>query len=142
MQLKRLLVAFDGSPSANKAFDTALELAADSPGKVEHIYVVAVAQPPEPADLVEMEAILDAAAEHFNKLFTELHCKAAGKPVAVHTEVLAGHPANQIVHYAVEKECDLILIGQRGKSRMEEWLLGSVSKRVATYARCSVLIVK
>lgn len=142
MQLKRLLVAFDGSPSAVKAFDTALDMAGICSGSVQEIYVVAVAQPPEPADLVEVDAILDGATEYFGKLFAELTEKAKDKPVTVTTEVLVGHPANQVVHYAAEKQCDLILIGQRGKSRVEEWLLGSVSKRVASYARCSVLIVK
>lgn len=38
--------------------------------------------------------------------------------------------------------CDMICIGQRGKSRIQQWLLGSVSKRVATYAHCTVTIVK
>jgi len=142
MQMKRLLVAFDGSSSAAKAFDTALDMADLCPGCVRDIYVVAVAQPPEPADLVEMDAVLDGATEFFGKLFAELREKAKGRDVAITTEVLVGHPANQIVHYAAEKQCDMILIGQRGKSRMEQWLLGSVSKRVASYAHCSVLIVK
>ncbi len=33
-------------------------------------------------------------------------------------------------------------MGQRGMSKIERWLLGSVSRRVATYATCPVVIVK
>ncbi len=142
LALKKLLVAFDGSPSSYKAFDTALEMSNICRGASHEIYVLAIAQPPEPADLVEMDAIIDAATEHYEELFKGLRDKAASAGDILTTEVVVGHPADQIVHYAAEKRCDMILMGQRGKTRVEQWLLGSVSKRVAAYAHCSVLIVK
>lgn len=142
LALKKLLVAFDGSPSSYKAFDTALEMSNLCQGASHEIYVLAIVQPPEPADIVEIDAIIDAATEHYEELFKGLREKAVAAGDILTTEVLAGHPADQIVHYAVEKGCDMILMGQRGKSKMEQWLLGSVSKRVASYAHCSVLIVK
>jgi len=142
LTLKKLLVAFDGSPSSYKAFDFALEMSNLCRGASHEIFVLAVAQPPEPADIVEMDAIIDAATEHYEELFKELRQKAVAAGDIVTTEIAVGHPADQIVHYAAEKGCDMILIGQRGKSRMEQWLLGSVSKRVAAYAHCTVTIVK
>lgn len=142
LTLKKLLVAFDGSPSSYKAFDFALEMTNICQGASHEIYVLAVVQPPEPADLVEMDAIIDAATEHYEELFRDLREKAVAAGGILTTEVAVGHPADQIVHYAAEKECDMILIGQRGKSKMEQWLLGSVSKRVASYAHCTVTIVK
>lgn len=142
LTLKKLLVAFDGSPSSFKAFDFALEMSNLCQGASHEIYVLAVAQPPEPADIVEMDAVIEAATEHYEELFKELRQKAVAAGDIVTTEVAVGHPADQIVHYAAEKGCDMILIGQRGKSRMEQWLLGSVSKRVAAYAHCTVTIVK
>jgi Kef-type K+ transport system membrane component KefB len=48
--------------------------------------------------------------------------------------IVVGHPA--------DKDCDMIIIGQRGKSRIQTWLLGSVSKRVTSHAPCTVVIVK
>jgi nucleotide-binding universal stress UspA family protein len=142
LTLKKLLVAFDGSPSSYKAFDYALEMSNLCKAASHEIYVLAVVQPPEPADLVEMDAIIDAATEHYEELFRGLSEKALAAGDILTTEVAVGHPADQIVHYAAEKNCDLILIGQRGKSKMEQWLLGSVSKRVASYAHCTVTIVK
>jgi len=142
LALKKLLVAFDGSPSSYKAFDTALEMSNICQGASHEIYVLAVVQPPEPADIVEIDAIIDAATEHYEELFKGLCEKAVSAGDILTTEVAVGHPADQVVHYAVEKGCDMILIGQRGKSRVEQWLLGSVSKRVASYAHCSVMIVK
>ena len=136
---KKVVIAFDGSPSAYKAFDLALEMC---PEASPEIFVVSVVQPPEQAEIVEMDAVIDAASEHFAKLFPDLRDKALKSSARITTEVLIGHPADQIVHYAAEKQCDVILVGQRGKSRIQQWLLGSVSKRIATYAHCTVTIVK
>jgi len=142
LTLKKLLVAFDGSPYAMKAFDFALELSNLSPEPSHEIYVLSVVQVPEPADLVEMDAIIDSATEHYEEMFKELRQKGAAANVPVTTEVAVGHPADQIVHYAAEKGCDMVILGHRGKSRMEKWLIGSVSKRVTTYAPCTVTIVR
>jgi len=56
--------------------------------------------------------------------------------------VRVGHPAEQIVHMASEEDVDLIAMGHRGKTIVARWLLGSVSKRVLSYAHCTVAIVR
>jgi len=140
--LKRILVAFDGSPQSYKAFDFALEMTKLCPGAGPEIMVISVAQPPEPADIVEVDAIIDSATQHYEELFKGLMEKAKEKNIEIKTEVVVGHPADQIVRYAKEKNSDMVIVGQKGKSKVESWLLGSVSKRVATYAPCTVTIVK
>jgi nucleotide-binding universal stress UspA family protein len=139
--MNKILVAFDGSPKAYEAFRYALKLAALCSTNPE-IIVLSVAQPPEPIDIVEVDAVIDAATEHYKQLFEELKKKAEQKNIEIKTEIAIGHPAEQIVRYAKENGCDQIIMGQKGKSKMESWLLGSVSKRVATYAPCTVTIVK
>ncbi len=134
-------MAFDGSPKAYEAFDHALKLATVSRFEPE-IIVLSVVQIPEPIDIVEMDAIVDAGAEHYKELFEELKIKAKEQDIEIKTEVAIGHPAEEIVKYAAEHEIDHIVIGQRGKSKVKEWLLGSVSKRVASYAPCDVIIIK
>jgi nucleotide-binding universal stress UspA family protein len=104
--------------------------------------VVSVVQPPEPADIVEVDAVIDSATEHYKALFTELENRAKTQQITVVTEVLVGHPADQIIRYAKEHGFDLILVGQMGKSKIESWLLGSVSRRIAAYSHCTVTIVK
>jgi nucleotide-binding universal stress UspA family protein len=140
--LKRILVAFDGSEQSYKAFDFALEMTKLCPGATPEVMALSVAQPPEPADIVEVDAVIDSATQHYEALFKELKEKAKEKNIEIRTEVVVGHPADQIVRYATENKCDVIILGQRGKSRIESWLLGSVSKRVASYAPCTVTIVK
>jgi nucleotide-binding universal stress UspA family protein len=140
--LRKILVAFDGSQQSYEAFDFALETSTLCPGAAPEIIVLSVAQPPEPIDIVEMDAVIDSATQHYEELFKGLKEKAKEKNLEIKTEIAVGHPADQIVRHAAEKECDMIVIGQRGKSKIESWLLGSVSKRVASYAPCTVTIVK
>jgi nucleotide-binding universal stress UspA family protein len=140
--LNKILVAFDGSEQSYKAFDFALEMSRLCSGASPEIAVVSVAQPPEPADIVEVDAIIDSATQHYEQLFKGLREKARAKNLEITAEVVVGHPADQIIKYAVDKKSDMIIVGQRGKSKMAKWLLGSVSKRISTYAPCTVTIVK
>jgi len=135
----KILVAYDGSESANKAFAWGLDLA----GKYRaELHVLAIARPSEPPEDVETEAILENAQEHYEQAFIPLkeHAKACG--IFPHFVVRVGHPAEQIVHFAEINHIDHIVMGHRGKTFIERWLLGSVSKRVITYAHCTVSVVR
>lgn len=137
--IQNILVAYDGSDPAKRALEMALDLGRKYGARVS---VVSVAQFPEPAADVETEAILESMTNHFQKDFERIRDDARKAGVTVVTDVVAGHPAEQIVHRAAQDKADLIVMGHRGLSRMKVWLLGSVSKRVLSYAPCSVLIVR
>jgi nucleotide-binding universal stress UspA family protein len=136
---KSILVGYDGSAAAAHAFGSALELA-ERLGAA--LAVVSVAQLPEPPTMVETSAMLESAKSHFEKDFRKLRADAKSRGIELQTHILAGHPADQIIHHSVQTRADLIVMGHRGGSRMKEWLLGSVSKRVLSYASCSVLIAR
>lgn len=140
--LKKILIAFDGSEPSRYAFSYALELMRHFTIKIPEITVVAVAQLPEPADIVEIDAIIDSATEYYKALFKELEVQAETMQLEIKTEVLVGHPADQVIRYAKEHEIDMIFAGQTGKSKIETWLMGSVSRRIVAYAHCPVTIVK
>ena len=137
--IRKILVAYDGSKSAERAFLFGLEQAEAFEASV---VVLSVAQPPEPPTLVETSALLDSATEHFEESFKHLREEAKQREIPLETKVVVGHAADQIVHHAATEECDLIVMGHRGKSMLQRWLLGSVSKRVLSYAPCSVTIVR
>ena len=135
----RILCAYDGSAAAEKAFDYAVALSKAFGGELK---VVSVAQPPEPPEDVETEAILESAKEHFEKGFEALARKAEAAQARASFEVAVGHPAEQILYQAEAFGADHIVIGHRGKSFVERWLVGSVSKRVVAYAGCNVTVVR
>ena len=136
---ERILVAYDDSAPARKAYEVALDMAAKYAAEV---HVVAVARPPEFAEEVETEATLESAREHFQKQFGELERRAARVGLKPHLRVVSGHPAEQIVRAAEQYNIELIILGHRGHGVFERWLLGSVSRTVIAYAHCAVMIVR
>ncbi len=69
--------------------------------------------------------------------------KACGENVHIGSTVqLWGQVAEAICHYAVDHQCDLIVLGTRGKSSFSKLLLGSVSTQVTSHANCPVTLVR
>jgi len=138
--MKRILVAYDGSSAADKAFSLALELA----GKYgAELHVLAVARPPEFGSEVETEAVIEYSKQHCHHMLRPLQVLAGEqKAVAVHFDVRVGHPADRIVRYAEDWLADLIVVGHRGHTFFERWLVGSVAKHVMDHAPCAVLVAR
>lgn len=62
-------------------------------------------------------------------------------PVTIATMSAAGNPAESLIGLVNAKHADAIVIGRRGRGRLEGLLLGSVSQKLATLAPCTVIIV-
>jgi len=58
----------------------------------------------------------------------------------VETEEPVGDPADQLIRIAHEQNASLIVVGSKGLTGIERFLLGSVSEKVARHAPCSVLV--
>lgn len=67
---------------------------------------------------------------------------AAEAQVDYEIKILHGEPGPAIVNHANENDFDLVVIGSRGLNVFQEFVLGSVSHKVAKRANCPVLIVK
>jgi nucleotide-binding universal stress UspA family protein len=57
------------------------------------------------------------------------------------TESLGGAPGDTVISVARDGNCDLVVLGTRGRGRLGAVLLGSVSSGVAARAGRPVLIV-
>jgi len=136
---RKILVAYDGSDAGRKAFDAALELAAQQGSQ---LYVLTVAHPPDIGDDVETEAVIENSREHHRKLLAPLQRLSDASQVKAHFEVAVGHPAEQIIFHADRHGVDLIVVGHRGRSKFARLLLGSVSKQVVQYAARAVMVVR
>ena len=135
--IKKILIAYDGSNPAKAAFEFALELANKYGAE---LHVLAAASAPEFGAEVETEAIIESSRRHYNQLLHSLKDRVAG--LTAHFEVVLGHPAESIVLYAEDHGIDHIVVGHRGHSLFERWLLGSVARQVIAYAPCSVTVVR
>ncbi|RJP80815.1 MAG: universal stress protein [Desulfobacteraceae bacterium] len=137
--MKKILVAFDGSDQSKKAFAFGLEMA----GKYSaSMTVLSIARPPDPPVNIELQAALETATEFYQSHFADMKAQADAKGIQAGFEVRVGHPAEQIVHFADEGNFDAIVMGHRGESLLQKWLLGSVAKRVLSYANCTIIVVR
>lgn len=134
-----ILVAMDDSGFARAALEQALKMAA--PVKAE---VVALSVVPHPG-LVEgmQDSMIVRLEREAASLVDEAETAGSKQGVKVKTRVESGiSPANTIIDVAKEIKADLIVVGHRGKSNLEKFLIGSVTNALVTYAPCSVLVVK
>ena len=136
---RKVMVGYDGSKQADKAVEVAFSLAQSTDAKV---LVFAVARPPEPATMVELDAMLEDAREHYEESFKKISKSAENLGVELETAIAVGHPVQQIVHRAETDQVDLIVLGRRGMSRFEKMIVGSTSEKVLRYAHCPVMVVR
>ena len=147
--IKNILVAIDGSKSADRALDFALDLATKYSAK---IVLISVFEPLSVSMItlgiglspVNLAGHIDGLMDFRKKILLNALKKARNtNSELVVTKILAeGRPSDKIVETAKEQQCDLIVIGSRGLGGIKEFFLGSVSDRVAHHAHCPVLIIK
>jgi nucleotide-binding universal stress UspA family protein len=135
---QRILVAFDASPHAEHALNVALSMAGDMKAK---LIILAVIRPPELAESAEFNAVLDEGRERYESSFVPVRERAKQKGIEIETDVVVGHPAEQILHRADAIQASLIVMGKRSHTILHRWMLGSNSERVLKYAHCPVMIV-
>ena len=68
--------------------------------------------------------------------------KKSNSTITITTSVVSGLPKKEILEKAESFEADLIVVGSQGQGAFSRFLLGSVSRYLATHAKCSVLIAK
>ena len=142
----KILIAIDGSDFSQAALQsvTARPWPADSEVKVLHVV--------EPPSLLlgremggydpEFEAVWKALREQAKDLVMKAAEKLRGAKLNVSTELVEGNPKSQIIDIANEWHADMIVLGSRGRSGLNRFLMGSVSQDVVRHAHCSVEIVR
>jgi nucleotide-binding universal stress UspA family protein len=139
MEIDKIVVAYDASEQAARAFAFGLEMAEKFDAE---LIVISVVRLPEPPEVVETEAILENAQSYYEQHFNELRKRIPVEKVRSRFLVRIGHPAEQIVHLAKEEKAGAIVMGHRGRTLIERWMVGSVAKRVLSYAHCTVCVVR
>jgi nucleotide-binding universal stress UspA family protein len=133
--MKRILVAYDGGPPAQRALRTAIELARKFDAVISVVSVVPVHPGRAPIDP------WDDAPVHAQEL------REAKQILAEHgieAELLepAGQPAQTIERIAHDGSFDTIIVGSRGLGPVSRFLQGSVSEHIATHADATVVIAR
>ena len=140
---KRILLAYDGSQSGQKALLECREVAAVANAE---LYLIAVS-PPAAALIGGEGYVYDARAEEeernaFQRVLDDgiSQLRGEGRNV-VKGEVVVGQPVDEITQYAKRMQADLIVVGHRHlDSWAARWWRGSISKTLIEHAPCSVLV--
>ena len=153
--LAHILLVVDGSPASQHAAECMTQFPYPPEADLSIMHVLPPQYPAVAIDMrygipIEQPAALDEelARERTEeeKNGTHLLKQIAGlfaqSPVKVGTALRRGDAATEIFEYVKKNQVDLIVAGSRGLSRMQSWLLGSVSRKLVHYSGCSVLIVR
>ncbi len=141
----KILLAVDGSPDSQNAVSELVARPWPPKSSVRVLTAVPRYQPPM-LELVstgetpaEVRADHEKAAANLAKTVADSLRSTA---LSVETCVRHGDPRRVIVEEAREWGADLIIIGARGHSALERWLIGSVAQNVVAHAPCSVEVVR
>jgi len=137
---KKILLAADGSAHSLRAADKAIDLATyDSEANVVVLYVVD--SKTSKADVLR-NLDTEGIAQLRQQKMLSIEKKAQDAGVNYEIKIIRGEPGPSIVEYAKNNNFDVILIGSRGLNALQEFMLGSVSHKVAKHAKCPVMIIK
>lgn len=149
LEIRRILVAVDGSPNAQRALEAAVDLAKHLEAELRIAHVVFVPalfwSLGVPGSVVPAEKIEEDAATSGRALLAKAVKFAKDAGVSnIKDELVTDlvSPYQGIVQLAEHDRADLIVIGTRGNEGFKRLLLGSVANSVLHYASCSVLVTK
>ena len=139
--LEQILIAHDGSDSARKAFDFAVDLAARTGARLRMICVEE--EIPRHAEVIdEFREEKDRADSYFGQLAERCRARAAMHSVDLETAIVPGHPVKVIGDFVQENAIDLLVIGFTGHSRIYEHIWGGTAHNLTSTVRCNVLVIK
>jgi len=144
--IKQVMVAVDGSDHSMKAAELGIRLAKLWNAQLYFIHV-------QEKDKIPSWFTKFAETEHIGKgdyfeiveerLFGPLFARAKESEIQVFSGIRArGDAADQILRNVERKKADLIVMGNRGLSKFSRVILGSVSTKVLSKAKCTCITVK
>lgn len=130
--MTNILVAIDGSSESHKAVEIAADLSARRNARVTLLYVLRyLGDGPNPNE-ARARSLLEREVEYLEEkglLKTTSH-------------VAVGDPAQVITDFAAAQGIDMIVMGSRGRSDLDNLLNGSVSQEVARSSPCTCVVVR
>ena len=152
----KILVAIDSSPMGKTIFDKALDLAKSTRASMMLLHVLSYEDGmPMPTSFGReyYTGLSSKALEIYQQQYKEfenqglkllqiLASQAISAGVSTEFSQNHGSPGQTICDLAFNWSADLIVMGRRGRSGINELILGSVSNYVLHHAACSVLVVQ
>lgn len=95
-----------------------------------------------PSDLQAQKEFGNSAIEYSKHMHNAIQQQLDEKGVDAEVLALEGSASKTITAFIEEQNIDLLVIGNSGKSGLQRFFVGSVSKRLIKESPCSILVVK
>lgn len=137
---RKMLVAVDGSESSKNAFCQACSLALH-----DHSWMgVVTAVPPYQDQFQSLgirEKVVRTLRDEAERVMADIRKAADAIGVFIRPILTEGSPEDVILDISEENHYDLIVLGRRGKSSLEQALVGSVAAKIIARSTRDVLVV-
>jgi len=139
----RVLLAYDDSAPARKAVELCASLPMDEKAEVTAVTVLPLITLYRQDIRQRLSSFWRQKKKAAQAALDRVRNQVRWSTPHVHTQLRESPDVSQaILDAAAEIQSDVIMLGDRGKSAIEEFLLGSVTKRIASHAPCSVWVVR
>jgi nucleotide-binding universal stress UspA family protein len=140
-----IISAIDFSEPSRRALAYALDLAQEADARMTLLHIIEL--PPELAELprtdgIDVPAVRAAAEANCLRRLRAMVPDGAHTFCTIHTEVIEGNPAREIVRMAEQRGADLVVMGVQGRSALNMLVFGSKTHAVLREAPCPVLAVR
>jgi nucleotide-binding universal stress UspA family protein len=132
---EKILVPIDGSQHSKHAIKEAIKIAKMAQSTITLLNVYPKTSP-------QKQPNTETQQKNGKNILTEAQKLIETQDIPVKTLLLEGEIVNQIIKAAKENHFDLIIVGARGLSKIEEIMLGSVSQGVTENAPCPVIVTR
>lgn len=149
-QIRRILLGYDASPDADEALDLVARLPLKDSPQATVCSSFDVVQPPSSGMAPTMVAQVRAAygdslrwaGEAADAMATDAAERLRGRGVAAACRTARGPAHEQLAMIAAETSADLLVVGSRGLSAIQRFLLGSTTAALVVHPPTSVLVAR
>jgi nucleotide-binding universal stress UspA family protein len=137
---REILAAVDSSPTAQRALETAGELAMALNSRLTVISVAPEVSGGAPQTGVDVQALREEVEGETQRLLREA-VESLPEELPVTTVLKHGHAGERIVEQLEAGGHDLLVMGSRGRGRVAENLFGSTAAYVHFHASVAMLVI-
>ena len=143
MSFKNIVVPYDGSSYANKAFKEALNISEKFDSKITVVTVLTGQYSAIGFTADAARRISDEEENYAEKIIQHLRDLAEKRGVKFSFKIIHDPSVSKgVVNFLNAKKPDLVVMGSHGRTGLRRLVLGSVANSVVNNAKCSVLIAR
>jgi len=141
--MKKILVPTDFSKCAEKAAVAALKLAQTTESEIHFLHVADI--PIDWQNMTDSEKMYPEVTKkikYYHSILDSLVQDAGKSAIPAHKYLAFNKDYQAILEHITEHEIDMVVMGSRGASGLNEWLVGSNTQKIVRLSPVPVLVIK